>query len=93
MVRMFQHSIIWEMYCARGELERLPSIICVQLKSTLVMFSGKWTGNDFYAALKRDDEALRYFKEAVQLNPQNTPGYFNVAVQLDAEAIKRLEQK
>lgn len=36
-----------------------------------------------YAALKMDDTALQYFKEAVKLDSENTPGYFNLAVQLD----------
>lgn len=36
-----------------------------------------------YAALKNDEKALQYFQEATRLDPQNPPGYFNLAVELE----------
>ena len=36
-----------------------------------------------YAALKDDEKAVQYFKEAIKMQPQNPPGYFNLAVQLE----------
>lgn len=36
-----------------------------------------------YAALKNDEKAVQYFEEAVKLQPQNPPGYFNLATELD----------
>lgn len=36
-----------------------------------------------YAAMKDDDQAVRYFKEAIAMQPQNPGGHFNLAVELD----------
>lgn len=36
-----------------------------------------------YAALKDDEKAVQYFEEAIKLEPENPPGYFNLAVELD----------
>lgn len=35
------------------------------------------------AALKNDEKALQYFRQAIKLDPQSPPGYFNLAVELD----------
>ena len=36
-----------------------------------------------YAAMKKDEDALRYFQKSVEMAPENALGYFNLAVQLD----------
>ena len=36
-----------------------------------------------YAAMKKDEDALRYFQKSVEMAPENPLGYFNLAVQLD----------
>ena len=36
-----------------------------------------------YAALKDDAKAMKYFEQAVKMQPQNPPGYFNLAVELE----------